>query len=221
MASPGELVRLIAEVVGVSEATVVQHDRNLAAAGLRSKGGRGTSAAKMTPRDAAHLLIATVASPLVKDSVQALNDYSDLKQRVSDQKIWERRVTKRRQLARLPMEPLRLLPSNHTFADALAALISAARDGSLPDSLREDARSPFAPDPEEQIGISLYSPFAGAWIRLKDVIVSYGEGSRQEPSFAHYAIEEVVKLRASAPDLKQERKLSGKTIFALGKCLAD
>jgi len=43
MATPGELVRTVAEALGIAEATVVQYDRNLVAAGLRTKGGRGRS----------------------------------------------------------------------------------------------------------------------------------------------------------------------------------
>ena len=48
MASPGELVRTLAEVLGVPEPTVTVHDRNLVTAGLRTKGGRGRRAASFT-----------------------------------------------------------------------------------------------------------------------------------------------------------------------------
>jgi hypothetical protein len=41
VATPGKLVRAVADMLGAPEATVIQHDRNLVAAGLRSKGGRG------------------------------------------------------------------------------------------------------------------------------------------------------------------------------------
>ena len=43
MASPGDLVKVIAATTGEDEATITQHDRNLLIAGLRTKGGRGRS----------------------------------------------------------------------------------------------------------------------------------------------------------------------------------
>src|SRR5439155_17694246 len=64
MATPGQLVKCIAEALGIPEPTVVQYDRLLAENGLRSKGGRGTSAAKVTAVDAANLLIAIMGSPV-------------------------------------------------------------------------------------------------------------------------------------------------------------
>lgn len=60
MATPGELVKVIAEVLGVPEPTVVVHDRNLVIAGLRTKGGRGRSAASVTTADGTNVLFATL-----------------------------------------------------------------------------------------------------------------------------------------------------------------
>src|SRR4051794_19839011 len=78
MASPGELIQCIAEAFGVAEVRVFQHDRNLAEAGFRSKGGRGTSAATMTSRDAAAILIAVAGSAAVKDSLETFHTYATL-----------------------------------------------------------------------------------------------------------------------------------------------
>jgi len=64
MASPGELISAMAATLGLSEATIFQFDRQLAEAGLRSKSGRGRSAARVTANDAANLLIAIAATPL-------------------------------------------------------------------------------------------------------------------------------------------------------------
>ena len=61
MATPGQLVQAMATALGISVATVTQYDRQLAENGLRSKGGRGVSAAAVTARDAANLLIAIAA----------------------------------------------------------------------------------------------------------------------------------------------------------------
>ena len=64
MATPGELVDTMAEVLGLPIATVTQYDRQLAENSLRSRGGRSRGPAqKVTPRDAANLLISIMASP--------------------------------------------------------------------------------------------------------------------------------------------------------------
>ena len=58
MATPGQLVRTMASVLGIPEPTITQYDRNLAEAGLRQIRGRGTSAAEVSAEDAANLLVA-------------------------------------------------------------------------------------------------------------------------------------------------------------------
>src|SRR5258705_2750991 len=70
MATPGQLVKCIAEALSIPEPSVVQYDRLLAENGLRSKGGRGTSAAKVTAGDAANLLIAIMGSPVIGASIK-------------------------------------------------------------------------------------------------------------------------------------------------------
>src|SRR5258708_14243115 len=77
MASPGELVDVVARALGVPKATVTNHDRNLLKAGLRTKYGRGWAAANITPRDAAHLLTAILASAQVQDSVSSVQRYTE------------------------------------------------------------------------------------------------------------------------------------------------
>jgi hypothetical protein len=64
MATPGQMVQTLAEATGVPRATVAQFDRVLAENGLRSSGGRATSAARVTPRDVANLLLAIMGSPM-------------------------------------------------------------------------------------------------------------------------------------------------------------
>ena len=63
--TPGAFVETLSEALGLPRKSVAVIDRVLAKAGLRSLGGRGPSAAQVTPRDAARLLIATMASPVV------------------------------------------------------------------------------------------------------------------------------------------------------------
>ena len=82
MATPGQLVKAMADTLGISKATVTQYDRVLAEKGLRSRGGRGTSAARITSRDAANLLIALATSPILglsaKDAVVNCEAYASL-----------------------------------------------------------------------------------------------------------------------------------------------
>src|SRR4051794_4482709 len=80
LGSPRQLVECTAEILGVSEGTVVVHDRNLATSPtpLRSVGGRGRAVAKVTAEDAANLLIAVAASDSVKNSAKTVLAYRDL-----------------------------------------------------------------------------------------------------------------------------------------------
>ena len=73
--TPGQLVKAVSIALDVPEETVVQHDRNLVVAGLRTKGGRGRSAPQVTPLDAARLLVATLASIRTKDSVTTVEQF--------------------------------------------------------------------------------------------------------------------------------------------------
>ena len=66
------LGQLVAEVLGVPETSTASHVRNLREAGLLSKTGRGVTAAHMTTRDAAHLLVAAAASLNIKDSEETV-----------------------------------------------------------------------------------------------------------------------------------------------------
>lgn len=135
MATPGELVKVIASATGEDEATVAQHDRNLVVAGLRTRGGRGRSAAKVTSRDAAMLLTAVLGSHRVKDSAETARryietqehhahwhkHYPDKLQGMGKANVWED--------YRIP--EMAALPLDHTFIDALEVLIALAAEGKL------------------------------------------------------------------------------------------
>jgi hypothetical protein len=119
IATPKELVRSVAEVLGTPEPTVVVHDRNLALAGLRTVGGRGLAAARMTGRDAANLIVAVAASNNVKDSAKTVVGYAALES-VHD-------------LRGMPIKRYADLRPRHSITDALTALIDAAAHGETPD----------------------------------------------------------------------------------------
>ncbi len=63
--SPGVFVKKLAKVLGLPSKSVVVIDRALLEAGLRSRGGRGRSAPKITVTDTASLLLAVMATPVL------------------------------------------------------------------------------------------------------------------------------------------------------------
>lgn len=123
MATPGELSKITAKVLGLPEAQVHSAYRVLREAGLVTKGGRGPAAAKMTARDAAMLLAAILGSSQIIESATAARRYSKTKP-----VIHEYTGTLHRNVA---IPALAALPDAHSFVDALTALISAAADGKL------------------------------------------------------------------------------------------
>ena len=131
MASPGQLVDLISEALGVPRATVALHDRNLAEAGLRKMGGRGPSAAIMDSVDAANLLIAVVAAPINGPAIVSSAATCDLYSKLPFREKESSPIRKCRDLlSRLALSP------NHTFGEALAAFIDGARTPESPESSR-------------------------------------------------------------------------------------
>src|SRR6516225_8593497 len=113
MATPGQLVQEMADVLGMSKATVTQYDRMLAENGLRSKSGRGKSAAKVTARDAAYLLITLATSRSATDAVRNCKAYASLRDDVFSGESPEN-------FAMFGLPTLARLPENHSFGDALS-----------------------------------------------------------------------------------------------------
>lgn len=231
MASPGEMVKVIAGVLGVPEPQVVQHDRNLAVAGLRTVGGRGRSAAKMTPLDAANLLIGVAASSMVKETVEIVNDYADLPSRGGEMSIrkdahsfdingnppptWN--------LSGFPIPTLQALPEQHTFRSALVGLIEAAADGTLRAAIKN-----LRPSSEEHripsywaIDVILWGPHPQAAIRIfcKDFDEKHHYSAIPIDDDAFKEWWDEMTAKDGDGDLKQIREFSAKTIFALGDLL--
>jgi hypothetical protein len=78
LATSGQLVEAVSEATGFAPETVVVHMRNLREADLIGVRGRGRSAAKMTSRDAARLLMAVLGTSHVKESVGAVLSFGAL-----------------------------------------------------------------------------------------------------------------------------------------------
>ena len=231
MASPGELVKTIADVLGVPEASVVVHDRNLVVAGLRTKGGRGRSAAKMTALDAANLLIGVAASSVVKETVETVQDYADLPSRGGETSTrkdahsfdnngnppptWN--------LPGFPIPALQSLPEHHTFRSALVGLIEAATDGTLRDAIKN-----LRPFSEEHripshwaIEVILWGPYPQAAIRIycNDFSEKHHYSAIPTDFDALKKWSDEMTAKGGDGDLKQIREFSAKTIFALGDLL--
>lgn len=68
MATAGQMVAMTADIFGMNVSTLESIDRVLVVAGLRHKGGRGRSGARMTARDIAHLAIAAAHDAAMKDA---------------------------------------------------------------------------------------------------------------------------------------------------------
>jgi len=123
VATPGDLVRSLATVTALPEATVAVHDRHLRAAGLRRSGGRGRSAARVGPRDAAVLLVSVLAGGNIVGTGETIRRYVTTRpQRQESNSPLPRDIG---------IPELASLSPDHSFIDAVEALISAAATGSL------------------------------------------------------------------------------------------
>jgi hypothetical protein len=77
--SPGVFVERLAEILGLPSKSVVVIDRALLEAGLRSRGGRGRSAARVTTVDAAALLLAVMATPVLVRADEVVATWRNVK----------------------------------------------------------------------------------------------------------------------------------------------
>jgi hypothetical protein len=222
MATPGELVKCVAEALGIPEPTVVLYDRVLAENGLRSKGGRGTSAAKVTAADAANLLIAIVGSPVsgspIKSAVATCKTYGRLPMRLGGD---EENLGKCEYFG---FPTLANLPPPHTLQNALAALILGAAKGEelvIPND--EDENDPLVgPSNDWFTAVTLNGP--GPWAEIM-ADVSLGEGRyEQRARFVYHDNKKVSANKRPKPtcsgDLHQSRYISFKTIRRIGDLLA-
>src|SRR5262245_27054045 len=125
MATPGRLVSEMASALGLTFATVTQYDRALSEAGLRSKSGRGKSASKVTPLDAANLLIGILGSPVsgtaIRDAPTTCRVYGGQRVRALG--------SRPKDLRRLGLHRLAALPEDHTLLEGVVALFEGAAAG--------------------------------------------------------------------------------------------
>lgn len=159
MTTPGEMVKCAAAALGVPEMTLTQIDRELVTNGLRTKGGRGRSAAKMNTGDVANLLIAAASGSLVKDTVQSVNAYAKLPGNPARQWL----------LDGFNLPAVQALAADHTFGEALCAFIETFISGEFDAALAalpvQEAGNHRIPS-LYHLEFRLFGPYPQAAVRL-------------------------------------------------------
>jgi hypothetical protein len=215
MATPGQFVRALASVLGIPEETVTVHDRNLLAAGLRSKRGRGSAAPSVTTRDAAHLVTAILGSAQVKESAATVHRYVATRARPS--------VLTGELYERCGIDELAEFPLEHSFVDALEGLFFSASAGSFRKNLHAIKMSADEFGEPPSILIEVLSPGTDASIAIGKAIVQYVP--LNAPKIPLYRQREIktrskgTRRRIVDADLEQHRDISEKTIARVAELL--
>jgi hypothetical protein len=182
-----ELGECVAKVLGLRPTTAASHVRNLREAGLLTKTGRGITGAHMSPRDAAHLLIAATASQDVQDSVETVHRYGKLSH-VGN--VWP------------DFPALAALGEQHTFPDALAALLDSASVQFLADDPKSTVFVTFEyPKTEVLVEVSTHG-----WERHQEYMLPW---PRNKKTTAH----------AHGGDRRVRYTFTEQTIFTVGDLL--
>ena len=127
MATPGQLVQAMADVLGIPAVTVAVYDRQLSEAGLRTKSGRGTSAAKVTSTDIANLLMAILGSPVFGPSIKTAAQTCE---KIGSSYIIDG-TDNLETFSKIELKTLAALPKRHTFREAFVAIIDGAVSGAI------------------------------------------------------------------------------------------
>jgi hypothetical protein len=212
MATPGQLVRTMADVLGIPSATVAQYDRQLAEAGLRTTGGRGTSAAKVTAIDAANLLITILGSPVsgpsIKAATQTCETFGSL--------LVEPNFSDTHKFKQFGLSLLARVPKKHTFRDALATLIEGASHGEF---FRIISGDNVFVAVDDFFGVRVESMHPRAEIFCEGFL---GVGNSEERGRLIYSPPQPPRKRhAPASDLSQTRRITFLTLRLLGYLIAS
>jgi hypothetical protein len=226
--TPGQLVKAVSIALDVPEETVVQHDRNLVVAGLRTTGARGINAPPVTHLDAARLVAAVLGSVRVKDSALVVQRLEQNK--FDSPKSFSERVAGLRAAGAMAefeadtsdrekfSDPaIMTLPPTHNFVDAIASLIG---DASAPISNLDNYLKRFAP-----LFISCEAPWSEANIVHMDFMGS-SASYRKEPATGGRAAS-LLKERprheryAGYYGIIQKREVYGSAIMLLGRAFRE
>jgi hypothetical protein len=207
MASPAELVQTISKATGVPLPTIVDIDRKLVKGRLRTLGGRGLNAARMTALDAARLVTAVLTSAQANTSVEAVQRYATTQ---ADRKRSSDGLFRATDIAELIG-----LPTRHSFVEALAAVIGSASNGALAKLV---AGSEEAVPPH--IEIFAFTQATYGRIRLSGLPNGLTANVEYLPA-ARAKAEGRKKAAESGGDLEQSRRITERTILAIAGLLAE
>jgi hypothetical protein len=216
MATPAQLVRTVSSATGVPLPTVVDIDRKLVKGKLRTKGGRGFNAARMTPLDAARLLTAVLASAQANAAVEAVERYvltCPDKARSSD-KLY----------ASAKLNDLATLPARHSFVEAVAVLIASAATGSLakiiaaPEEGSRPSIEVFAFTRATRGRIRIAGMPSGLTASVEYVPAPAGIKTGRTKKIGHGRI---AVVQEGGGDLEQSRRITERTILSIAGLLAQ
>src|SRR5882672_505407 len=159
MATLSTVVSAVANVEGLDPSTVELIARNIREAGHIVTGGRGLSAAQMSVRDVANLLIAVNASSIAREAADQVVTYREL---IAKEFVWENETRKTEVYG--------------TFGEALELVIECAIERRLPPiflsrQVDENLSRAFARR-RAKIGITFEKPNAGVRLILSS---NYGD----------------------------------------------
>lgn len=177
MATPGQLVEAFSEALGLPESMVRAHDRVLSEAGLRTKTGRGASAARMSSEDASWLLISLMSGCMAKDAAVYAKKFADLINIYHAHTLSE---GPREQVflsykvpfssGNLELELVDQLRHGHSLYEMLDALLFASQSGRLEEAVsgRKARTDPFGMVPQSGwgLGVRLSGPNRKAEVRI-------------------------------------------------------
>ncbi len=206
MATSPDLIATVSDATGLPLATVTDLDRRLVTRGLRSKGGRGPNAAKMTPLDAARLLTAALASPQSNEAAEAVLRYEHT-QPDTDR-------SNSGLFGKIGLNDLAALPPDHGFVDGLAALITSAANGSLA-RLMTGTKTAEAPHLE----VFAFTQATHGRIRISGLPNAVTASVEYVPASRRGKTGRGRDAKAEHPgDLEQSRRITERTIYAVA-CL--
>ncbi|MFZ0425221.1 MAG: hypothetical protein WAL80_20275 [Xanthobacteraceae bacterium] len=207
MATPAQLAQTISSATGVPLPTVIDIDRKLVKAGLRTKGGRGFSAAQMTSLDAARLLVAVLGSPQANTSAEAVERYATT--------VPDKALSSEKLFATAMLDDLATLPTRHSFVEALAALITSVATGSLATMIAKGATP--------SIEVFAFTRATRGRIRvagLPNGLTASIEYVRATAGKAKRPHSRGNQTNQASGDLEQSRRISERTILPIAYLLA-
>lgn len=218
MANFNGLVRVIADVEGMDEMTVSGIGQYARDAGLITKSGRGRSAASMTARDAANLLIGVNATGKAKDAAMAIVAYRDLTM-TEDTTDLLRRLTAAEDVGGHDEFWTGIMPTGSLFGDALEALITASMpraDQSPP--LIESQNGPDRVALSIEFGrpvpqVSIFgedAPGHGRW---------FDDEELPQP-VVHGLFTQAAALKSEGGDRRDRTSITSRTLLAVGRALS-